>query len=136
MPPEKEGGESVGQQLAIEMLEAIREANKNSAATREVMIELRDLMEEDGKVRAALLEATDELCGRLEILSVASDILTDVAGNGSKRLDLADFVNAIHQATTDVFPDEDEEDGDDEGGDQDTDPVVSGGGRKRGRRNS
>jgi len=129
-----EGADPVGAALAVEMLHAIQEANKNSAATREVLIEIRELLEKDTEIRGAQLEATDELCGRLEILSVATDILADVSGNG-KRVDLGDFTNAIAQATKDVFPDEDEDEDDDRGGGADPDPVPIGG-RKGRRRNS
>lgn len=137
--PSGDGAEQnpVGAQLALELLHAIQESNKNAAATREVLIELRDLIEKDTETREVLIEATDELCGRLEVLSVASDILADVAGNG-KRVDLADFTNALNQATKKVFPD-DEDGGDDDGGDEDDgdgEPVGTIGGRKSGRRKS
>jgi len=137
MPPGDEAEQNpVGAQLALELLHAIQESNKNANATREVLIELRDLMEKDAETRGALLEATDELCGRLEVLSVTADIIADVSGNG-KRVDLADFTNAINQATKEVFPDDEDGGDDDDEDDPDAgDPVGPIAGRKSGRRKS
>lgn len=115
--------------IAQELVNQLKEMNRNSTATRELLIEVRTLLEKEVKARKVYAMALDELCGRMQVFSVAADILGDVSENGS-HVGWKDVVHAFNQATDEVFPSEDgdegeEDDGDDDGGDDgdDQEPV-------------
>lgn len=115
-------GDGVGTKLAIEMLATLKEINKNMVINRELMIELRDSLDKHTTATKAIAEATDELCGRHEVLSVAADILGDIADSG-KTPTLKEVWHAIATATDEVFgDDEDEDEGGGGGGGEDLDP--------------
>lgn len=128
MPPEDNSGVAIA--VMQELVKQVIVSNEIGMATAKLLTEMRDTLTEDVIVRKVLVEKLDELCGRIEVFSVAADILADVGANG-KSLTAKDIAHAFDEASKDIFPDEND---DDEGGDADEgDPVdaPSGSGRRR-----
>jgi hypothetical protein len=124
MPPEGTP-QDVGMLLAKELVENLAVMNKNMETNRELLIEIRDLIAEQVETNKVLTVACDELAGRIQVFTIAADIVSDIA-NGSKNVTVADLCHAIVAADKETFPDDDEDD-DDDGGE----PVGGGGGKRR-----
>jgi hypothetical protein len=124
--PEGATPSDVGAALLTELLAKLGAVIHQSEVNRELMIDMRDLLAEDIDAKKRLAQTLDELSGRLEVFSVASGICVDIA-NGKKSVSLADFCHAVVQAEEEIFPDEDDGDGDVPDDDpDDKDPVVGG----------
>lgn len=124
MPPENSGEVAIA--VMQELVKQVATSNEIGMATAKLLSEMRDVLVEDVTVRKVLVEKIDELCGRIEVFSIAADILADVGANG-KSVSARDIAHAFNEASKDVFPDDDDDSGDDNGGD----PVDNAGGPSR-----
>jgi hypothetical protein len=131
MPPEPNSGD-VAISVMQELVKQVLVSNEIGMATAKLLLEMRDVLKDDVIVRKVLVEKLDELCGRIEVFSIAADILSDVGATG-KTISAKDIAHAFNEASRDVFPDEDDgdDDDDDEGGDSEPVDSPGGSGRRR-----
>jgi hypothetical protein len=126
MPGENPGDVAIA--VMQELVKQVVISNEIGVANVKLLTEMRDLLSEDVIVRKVLVEKIDELCGRIEVFSIAADILADIGANG-KNLSAKDIAHAFNEASKDVFPDDDDDDDDDD--EEEGDPVDAPSGPSR-----
>lgn len=91
--PGNDGPNPVGVEMMKDLVTNLVLANRNSEAMRELLIELRDLL--------------DELNGNFDVLYRSMEMLNEQRG---KKLTLADFAQAWVEADEEMHEEEDEPD--------------------------
>jgi hypothetical protein len=115
----QDGGDttsSVGVELMKELIKNLVIMNRGMELNRDLLIEIRDMMQVSTDVQKALYEAEDAVASELSVWGRAMEILADVRDT-KKHLSLADVVSAYASA--------DDELGEDERGEED--PRVEAG---------
>lgn len=105
MPPDQDPSGNLGVEMMREMLKNLVLLNHNMELNRDLMLEMRDSLQEGVAVQKSLYEAEDAVAGELSVWGRAMEILDDVR-DSKKHLSISDLVAAYASADEEMSEDD------------------------------